>query len=246
MAFVVKPDATFRPSPTARGIIAAPFRADTGAAQALAGHGGTPVLQMTGNTDDAFAARVLAHYTRYLGPVAQDWRDRTPGWPMRLVAFDGTSAQNERFFATCGLGRQAARMPDGRELHCELIFAAHQDGPTDDIVRMMLGVSELVGRSKDALLRGDVIRFTAPILPGTLLTGLYCTMPAFCPSDFACLEPAGSGAPIVMIWLIPVYESEKAYIRAQGWRRFEDDLDRLDPDLLDLHRQPIGTTQGSP
>ena len=186
-----------------------------------------------------FEERLLAHYTRYLGPVAQGWHDRTPGWPMRLVAFDGTPAHNERFFATCGLGQHSARAPDGCTLHCELVFAAHQDGPTDDIVRMMLGVSELVGRSKDALLQGDVIRFTAPILPGTRLTGLYCTMPVFCPSGFARLEPSAGGAPIAVIWLIPVYECEKTYIETHGWRQFEEELDRLDPDLPDLHRPPI-------
>ncbi len=194
---------------------------------------------------DAFEARMLDHYTRYLGPVAQDWRDRTPGWPMRLVAFDGTPARNERFFATCGLGQHDARMPDGCNLHCELIFATHQDAPMDDVVRMMLGVSELVGRSKDALLAGDVIKFTASILPGTQLTGLYCTMPVFCLPGFASLEPADGGAPIIMIWLIPVYECEKAYIKTHGRRRFEEELDRLDPDLLDLHRQPIGSVSGT-
>ncbi|WP_265001350.1 hypothetical protein [Komagataeibacter sucrofermentans] len=33
-----------------------------------------------------------------------------------------------------------------------------------------------------------------------------------------------------MIWLIPIYECEKAYIQTHDWRRFEAEPDRLDPD----------------
>jgi hypothetical protein len=46
------------------------------------------------------------------------------------------------------------------------------------------------------------------------------------------------GTTVVMVWLVPVSESERKYIHDRGWHVFEDDLVAQDPDLCDLLWKP--------
>jgi hypothetical protein len=39
--------------------------------------------------------------------------------------------------------------------------------------------------------------------------------------------------------MIPIAETEAAFIRTSGWEQFEDLLERANPDLLDLTRDPL-------
>ncbi|MEU4249540.1 suppressor of fused domain protein [Amycolatopsis sp. NPDC026612] len=42
-----------------------------------------------------------------------------------------------------------------------------------------------------------------------------------------------------MVWLVPVSRAEAAYVGSHGWRAFEDELVRHDPDLLDPGRAEL-------
>lgn len=44
---------------------------------------------------------------------------------------------------------------------------------------------------------------------------------------------------VLVAWLIPITVNEAAFIRADGYRRFEDLLIDQDPDLQDLRRPPV-------
>lgn len=57
------------------------------------------------------------------------------------------------------------------------------------------------------------------------------------PDEFATYREADRD--VVMVWLIPITRSEAEFVRAHGWSRFEDELVKADPDLIDLRRKTL-------
>jgi hypothetical protein len=87
-------------------------------------------------------------------------------------------------------------------------------------------------------LRGDVIGPRGTLLAGTEMTALYVSPPVYLPDAFAGYRSA-DGTSRIFGWLIPITSAEATLIQQQGWTRFEDELCRVNPDLLDVKRASI-------
>ncbi len=48
-----------------------------------------------------------------------------------------------------------------------------------------------------------------------------------------------SGEQVFIVWLVPIRAAEASFVRAQGHDAFEDMLENVDPDLLDLSCESI-------
>lgn len=128
-------------------------------------------------------------------------------------------------------------MPDGRYIRQELVFTAYRNFQSEQIASFLSTFAEYLVSANKALLHGDFIGPETPIIFGTVLNSIYSTVPMIFEEDFAVFHD--SSPPTVFVWIIPIHEEEANYIRFNGWDKFEDLLEREDPELWDLTRVPV-------
>ncbi|MDQ0201954.1 hypothetical protein J2S10_005165 [Neobacillus ginsengisoli] len=92
--------------------------------------------------------------------------------------------------------------------------------------------------SRNAFVRGDVIGPYGPIFDDSNLEALYVTIPGYFPDSFDAFK-VDDKKTIIMAWLIPITSKEAEFIRQTGWEEFENKLEELNPDLIDLKRESI-------
>src|SRR5207253_7972593 len=44
---------------------------------------------------------------------------------------------------------------------------------------------------------------------------------------------------VSIVWLVPISRGEAEFVRFRGWRQFEDEFAKANPDLVDIKREPI-------
>jgi hypothetical protein len=69
------------------------------------------------------------------------------------------------------------------------------------------------------------------------MEAFYAANPLCFPDEFASYHE--DDREVVLVWLMPISRKEAAFVRAQGWSRFEDELVKADLDLTDLRRRTL-------
>ena len=82
----------------------------------------------------------------------------------------------------------------------------------------------------------EVLERRGAIVAGTRMTALYALPPIYFPDEFHVYE-SSSGEQVYLVWLVPITAAEASFVREQGHEAFEDILEKVDPDLLDLSRE---------
>ena len=158
------------------------------------------------------------------------------GEPVAVMAFafvdqPGAGADT---FVTLGLSRWALDQGDGTRIRQELVAAADRRdaGRLRPVVQ---GVAHGMLGSGDSLRDGQVLGPAGPLFESSSLEAFYCTSPRVFPETFEVFRH--SEPPTAFMWLIPITGREAAFVAAQGWRRFEEELEERDPDVFDLRRR---------
>lgn len=81
---------------------------------------------------------------------------------------------------------------------------------------------------------GDFFMMNFPIIKGYDFKGIYSIPPAYFPKDFQ-----EKNQTVTFLWLIPIFEGEYMFLNNHGRNEFEKMLEKTDPDLTNLNRQPI-------
>jgi Suppressor of fused protein (SUFU) len=143
--------------------------------------------------------------------------------------------------ATLGLSHHVMHSASGgdKRFRMELVMLFRES----DGRRNLPGVLHQAGtealRHHHGLLRGDVIGPWGPLQDGATVEALYSSAPAYFQESFHVYTPQDGTLPIVLVWLVPITASEAAFVRRAGWNAFETELQRQNPDLLDLRRSAI-------
>lgn len=187
---------------------------------------------------------LIEHLEARLGLVTGGWSKDADGrpWPFRVAAFAGGALPGVRSFSTIGLSKDDLVSPrSGRKLRLELL-AGERGGPGTDFLPGLVGqVAEEVVTSGRAVLRGDVIGPRGPLVPGSRMEAWYAASPVYYDDDFAGVD-LDDGHRAAIVWLAPISRCEAEFVSTNGWRAFEDELIKDDPDLLDLHRPELSLT----
>ncbi|MFC3575992.1 suppressor of fused domain protein [Streptomyces yaanensis] len=188
-------------------------------------------------------AVLIEHLESRLGRLLGAWEpsEQSPEGTPRVGYFTGGVLAGIQCYATIGLFKThlTSRVSD-RPQHLELLGCGRpvpgdETGPLPGVLEW---VAERLVVSGEAVLRGDVIPLPMPLLPGGTMTALYAALPVCFDDDFASVV-LENGVETAMVWLVPIGESEAAFVRVKGWDAFEEELVRQDPDLLDLNRAEI-------
>ncbi len=119
----------------------------------------------------------------------------------------------------------------------ELVFSVDKSYSGEEIASFLRSFAHWIIDRGEAILRGQVIGPSSPIIPGHSLNSVYASTPNVYPKEFASYDD--SEPPVVFAWVIPVYESEARYVIINRWSKFEDMLKEEGPNLWSLERQPV-------
>ncbi|MFF4339223.1 suppressor of fused domain protein [Kitasatospora sp. NPDC001540] len=185
---------------------------------------------------------LVEHLESRLGRTSGGWPPPArspPGAPMVAHFADGR-LPGVRSFATVGLSRTPLwDAPSGRHLHLELLVCEYErhTGDAGFFPEVLEYVAGRLFAHGAAVLRGEVLPLPVP-LPGGTMTGLYAALPVYFDDGFRSVT-VENGSEVGVVWLLPVSDREAAFVAERGWRAFEDELARRDPDLLDPSRPSL-------
>ncbi|MFP5114839.1 suppressor of fused domain protein [Bacillaceae bacterium C204] len=177
----------------------------------------------------------------YLGTIECGWTndDRGERLPVQIAKYSKGPYSGTKTFSTLGLNKVSlTSYVSGKQIWQELIFVSYSNIGNLNIPALLAQVSQMALDSRKAFLRGDVIGPNGPIFDDSNLEALYVTIPGYFPDSFDAFK-VDDKKTIIMAWLIPITSKEAEFIRQNGWEEFEDKLEELDPDLIDIKRESI-------
>jgi hypothetical protein len=137
---------------------------------------------------------------------------------------------------TLGISDHVLKLGSFREVRQEFLIAFRPGAvDTEELVRALMRVAEIVLARGRAVLRGELLAI-GDVGPSKA-DGLYASMPVMFPEGMATLND--SSPPTVFVWLIPLVGDERSFINDHGWNEFEERLEASSPDLFDLCRSAV-------
>jgi hypothetical protein len=128
-------------------------------------------------------------------------------------------------------------MSSGRDVRQELVVAADDRFESTHIASFLETFSEFIVKEHRALLRGEVIGPSEPVIPGVRLNAVYTAIPVLHDERLRTFD--GTKPATVFVWIVPIHEEEATFVRERGWEAFEERLEAADPDLCDVDRESV-------
>jgi hypothetical protein len=181
--------------------------------------------------------KLVGHVESILGRIDAGWSDEESESGIVVVRARDQPDKGASTYVTLGLSRHVLAMGAGHEVRQELVFAADHRVEGGHIAAFLQSFAEFVVGEHRALLRGEVIGPSEPVLPGTRLNAVYAAMPVLHDERLRILE--GTQPPTVFVWVVPLHEEEAGFVREHGWEAFEDRLEAAEVELCDLDRESV-------
>ena len=180
---------------------------------------------------------LIEHIESRLGTIDKSWKLTDSSSGLSVATFPEKPVEEAVTYVTLGLSHHILEMLEGRTVRQELVFAAWKGFPSGDIASFLSTFCEFIISKHQALLRGDVVGPTTPIIADSSLTAVYSSPPVIFEDGLDLYSK--STPPTILVWVIPIHAVEAEFVKTSGWSKFEDLLESEDPDLLDLRRKPI-------
>lgn len=180
---------------------------------------------------------IVEHAERYLGEIDQGWKDNTPNNDLKIVSFKGCPLEPVTTFMSLGLSNHILDISEAKKVRLEIVFSAYSMTISSMVVSFLLSLCEAILSRGKAVLRGEIIPLSKELATRIGFDAVYCAIPVFFDEAFSTYD--NSSPPTVVVWALPIYSSEIAYIKANGWESFESLLEEKNPDLCSLERAPV-------
>jgi Suppressor of fused protein (SUFU) len=140
--------------------------------------------------------------------------------------------------STLGLSNHELLLRDGvTRGRQELLMLVDSTISLDPFANILYQVGAERIQQHEACLQGDVLGPRGKLLDNSSMSAIYCASPVYFPDEFRWYTK--DNVNILMLWLIPITDSESEYIKGNGWRAFEGLLANMEPNLTDPHRQSV-------
>lgn len=156
---------------------------------------------------------------------------------VQVPRFESQPVQGAVSYVTTGLCKHVLRRSDGDLVRLELlgcVWDRFRGAGFDSVLAL---IARDILEHHHAPRRGDVVRPRGPVVEGSCLEGVFWSDPGYHPEALEVLR--FDGGEVRLLWAIPVSVSEVEFIEANGWRTFDELLRSRNPDLMDLHRDPV-------
>jgi hypothetical protein len=183
---------------------------------------------------------LVEHFERRLGTITGGSKRKIDG--VQIVHYADGRLVDVEAWSTLGMSRHvlAARGTESRYL-LEIFLAVRSapDHSMKDIGWFVEWVAEMMVGRHEARIRGDVQELPGRIHEISAFDHVYFANPVYYDEAFYDVEVGPDGQRAGIVWLIPVSRREAQFVREYGWRRFEEQLELVDPDLFDMTRPEI-------
>lgn len=178
---------------------------------------------------------VVEHIEKFLGIIQEGW---APEWGegVQIVRFNNQPQDGISSFASIGLSNHILKMNE-KDVRQEILFSAYDRFDSNKISMCLALLAKEILASHKAILRGEIINSKKPILQGKEFQGFYSAPPVFFEEEFAIYKLSSPFT--ILVWLIPLYAEEIAFVEAEGWDKFENLLEDEDCDFWDLERKKM-------
>lgn len=129
-----------------------------------------------------------------------------------------------------------------RPIRHELLTCVDQAYARLPWAEVLMAVGKSVIEEGVALERGQVLGPAGPLFPedkSATVSALLGSSPAFFPAEFGEFECEGET--LVIVELIPITETEAAWIQRRGWSAFFDRVNEGDLDISNIRRDAVPT-----
>lgn len=186
-------------------------------------------------------SQFFAFLENELGEIEHGWSVDGTGekLPFQIVKYKKGPFPGTVTYSTLGLSKVVQDSPvSHKKIRQELLFISGSDLGNQGIPAMLQYVGVRSLQKKTPYLRGDVLGPFGPLFQNATVEALYATIPVYFSDTFQVYKDDLLG-PIVMTWLVPVTSREAEFVRKNGWEKFEDILEEVDPNLIDMSRASI-------
>ncbi len=182
---------------------------------------------------------LVRHLEQHLGRIAAGCRDPVgPPSAVQIVLFDDPPIEDAHVLSTLGLSGARLRRGDTEKwIRQELVLVFRAADGAGNFGAILHDLAEEALRRERGYDLREVIGPRGPLREGATVSAFYVSAPTFLPDTFAVCRDGESA--IAIGWLIPITGSEARYARQHGADAFEEQLERAQPDLLDLRRASI-------
>jgi hypothetical protein len=176
-----------------------------------------------------------------LGKIEQGWSDPESKVGIQIVAFANTPQDGVTTYSTLGLNKHLLSQTSGTEIRHELLTSVEVGASGESMANLLLTLAEHIVEEGSALSRGQVVTPGFNKDESTVVSGFYCTEPS--PLSSKLTQFSAGDTPLIFVYLIGLVPSEISLVRDRGWRWFEEELEKQDPNVWDLSRTECITAE---
>lgn len=183
----------------------------------------------------------MQYLESFLGKIERGWSKDADGKeiPFQVVKYSGGPFPNTVTYSTLGLSNEKLASPVSiKQIRQELIFISYSSFGDKNVPGILQQVGLRALKSKNSYLRGEVIGPYGPLFKASELEALYVTIPVYFPDSFHTFN-SKSSISVVQSWLVPITSKEANFVKQNGWDKFEDILEDMNPDLVDFYRTSV-------
>jgi len=184
---------------------------------------------------------LVEHLEAHLGTMVGGWGNQGD---IPVTMFPNQPRPGIVTYSTLGLSKKPLPLPGGRTVRQELVVSVDASYDPKIVASFLITFADYIRKQDRALLRGDVVGPSEPLIPGVKARAVYAAIPVFFSDEFATFR--GSEPPTVFVWLIPLPAEDAEYVKATGWESFEDRLEKADINFWNLDRPALDRPRDIP
>lgn len=190
-------------------------------------------------------SHIIQHYIRFWGEPAHVFKpnhsEKTPPGPIFIAAFAPRSDEQDWVYATIGMSRQPMPYPtdwarEKPERRVELFIYARRR--IDELRILLTSLAEYPFDKMTFFGPEHTILGNRGIVEGSPLTDILFIRPYGEPPEFEIIHYDDTHH-VEMLWVIPIYRSERQFIREDGWNALQDLFYQQGTDTSDFFREAV-------
>jgi hypothetical protein len=185
---------------------------------------------------------LIDHLESRLGKIQSGWTRDPEGNELEFQVAEfrgGGQLPGSTSYATLGLSNHRLPGPSGgREMSMEFLMSTHSALAPGRFPQALQFLTKEVLRRHTAILKGETFTLPFTVAETSEMSTLYAAVPGYFDDKFDAVDIEG-GRGVAIVWMVPITEAERSFVREAGWDAFERELVKKDPDLLDPRRPSI-------
>ncbi|WP_248919075.1 suppressor of fused domain protein [Pseudomonas entomophila] len=183
---------------------------------------------------------IINHVEKIFGGIERGWSFEYESHSYNIVECEGGRLEGVSTYCTLGLSRAVLQIGRGREISHEILISVEEDSVPGNVAALISQVVEQILAKHEPLKNDQVLRRSGVLFKGREFNSFWVKSPFFFGEDAEIYESDDVGGGVcIIVWLVPIFESEARYIELRGGEAFEDILTDLEVDFFSLDRRAV-------